>query len=596
MSMAARFTIGRKIGTGFGLFILVVGIVFFLTNGTLNESREINRRINEVYTPGLRSLEILNNQLTRSTSLMRQWAFVQTREDQREKLEVVKICTYDIPRQLQHIDSISALWPEEDRQLFRQVDAGVNQLLGHFRAVRDYLPDFGSYQDPMRRGEAEFLFETGEAIPRDYDRVAAELAQLIGRQENYVNTESREMLSAFDTLRIYLGNISVFVIIAGILIAIFTSRSIVRPVNGLKSILFYMGRGIYPKQKMKISNDEIGDMAFALNRLVDGLERTREFAREVGKGRFETAYEPLSKEDELGHTLLKMRDDLAVTERELEQKVQERTDEVVRQKEEIERQRNKVTELYKDLTDSINYAKRLQNTILPTNEQVRQLFPESFVFYSPKDIVSGDFYWFKSAGSKRMFAAVDCTGHGVPGAFMSLVGYNVLNQVTKVYTQPATILNQLNRLSAEALQFSSAETEATRDGMDLAFCTVDSNTLMLEYAGAYNPLWILRNGSITELEPDKFAIGSFSYGEKEYSAKQFQLEPGDRIYVFSDGYADQFGGSKGKKFMKKRFREMILGIQEYSMEDQGKRLKESLDDWMGSLSQVDDILVIGVEV
>lgn len=594
--MSFRFTITRKIGAGFGLFIAVVGIVFFLTNSTLNESREINRQINEVYTPSLRSLEELNHHLTRSLSFMKQWAYIQSREDEREKLEVVTLCTFDIPQELRTLDSLSRNWDKEEQLMYQSVSEDVHDLLNYYSKVRRYLPDFSAYDDPQMRMSAEFLFEEGEGINKHYDRASEILNRLIEEQEDKVGSVSANMIQSFDKLRLYLGNISILVIIAGLLIAYFTSRSIIRPVDRLKTVLFYLGRGIYPKKSMDISNDEIGDMAFALNRLVDGLERTREFASKVGKGDFDARYQPLSDEDELGHTLLKMRDDLAITERELEQKVQERTDEVVRQKEEIERQRNRVTELYKDLMSSITYAKRLQNTILPSDAMIRSMFRKSFVMYKPKDVVSGDFYWFKEAGVKHIFAAIDCTGHGVPGAFMSLVGYNVLNQVTKVFTTPSSILNNLNRLSAEALRFSLDGNIESRDGMDLALCTFDKETLTLEYAGAFNPVWIFRNGELTSLEPDKFAIGSFKYGEKEYNNHSVQLEKGDRVYVFSDGYQDQFGGPRGKKFMKKKFRELLTTLQEYDMDEQLSRLEAELTEWQGNHEQVDDILVIGVEI
>ncbi len=594
--MAIRFTIARKIGTGFGLFIVVVGIVFFLTNDTLNESREINRKINEIYTPSLRAIEILNQNLIRSHSLMRQWAYIQTRPDFKEKTEALALCAEIIPHNLQKVDSLSRFWSEHNQILKDSVEHHALILLELYENIRKTLPEFESYENPINLMQATFLFEEGESMSIHYAALDDCLSELIRAHQGLVSDESSDMISSFDRLRLYLGNISIFVIIVGIVIAVATSRAIIKPVNRLKHVLFYMGRGIYPKQAMKVTEDEIGDMAFALNRLVDGLDRTREFAREVGKGNFGVKYNPLSDEDELGHTLLKMKEDLAITERELEKKVEERTDEVMRQKEEVEIQKNKVTELYKDLTDSINYAKRLQNTILPTIEQVREIFPESFVMYRPKDIVSGDFYWFRKIGSKQMFAAIDCTGHGVPGAFMSLVGYNVLNQVTKVFTRPASILNNLNKMALESMRKEEAGHTEISDGMDLSFCSIDSETLELEFAGAYNPVYIIRKAELNTIDADKFAIGSFSFGEKEFRNHRYQLEPGDSIYVFTDGYADQFGGPQGRKFMKKRFRETLLSIQNLPMKSQYVKLNEIFDDWAGNLSQLDDVLVIGIKV
>jgi serine phosphatase RsbU (regulator of sigma subunit)/HAMP domain-containing protein len=594
--MQFRFTIARKIGTGFGLFIAVVALVFFLTNNTLNESREINRLIKELYTPSLQGLEELKYRMERAGSLMKQWAFIQTRSDQPEKTEALDLCKLQIPASIDSLSGLVSNWDDSEQALFTEVRRDIDILLGAYTEIQTSLPSFESYEDPLARMDAEFRFEKGELIDVRTAALSSNLNKLIEHHQTKVKAVSDNMVSTFDKLRLYIGNISILVLFGGVFIAVITSRSIIIPIQRLKLVLYYLGKGIYPKEPIKPSSDEIGDMAFALNRLVSGLERTRDFTREVGKGNFSIGYEPLSEEDELGYTLLKMREDLAITERELEQKVKERTDEVVRQKEEIEIQKNKVTELYKDLTDSINYAKRLQNTILPSDEFVHTMFPDSFVVYRPKDIVSGDFYWFKTSGNKKMFAAIDCTGHGVPGAFMSLVGYTVLNQVTKVFTRPASILNNLNRLASEALRTEKESSSEIKDGMDVAFCTLDTESLELEFSGAYNSAYVIRNRELIELKGDKFSIGSFHFGDKEFSNQKYQLQPGDWIYTFTDGYADQFGGPEGRKFMKTKFRETLITASTLSAEKQRLFISQTLSDWMGSLDQVDDILVIGVRV
>lgn len=192
-------------------------------------------------------------------------------------------------------------------------------------------------------------------------------------------------------------------------------------------------------------------------------------------------------------------------------------------------------------------------------------------------------------------AAVDCTGHGVPGAFMSLVGYNALNHVTKVFTRPAQVLNHLNRLSSETLRSESRDLHLT-DGMDLAFISIDSETNEMEYAGAHNPVYIVRKKEIIVIDPDKFSIGSFLQGEREFTNHTFQLESGDAVYIFSDGYVDQFGGPNGKKFLKKQFRELLIEISHLPMAEQGIQINERLIAWKKMYDQVDDILVLGVRV
>jgi serine phosphatase RsbU (regulator of sigma subunit) len=265
---------------------------------------------------------------------------------------------------------------------------------------------------------------------------------------------------------------------------------------------------------------------------------------------------------------------------------------------ELEHNRDKVAFKNKEITDSIKYAKRLQEAILPSAEFVTKLFPESFILYKPKDIVSGDFYWFEQWGNKKLFAAVDCTGHGVPGAFMSIVGYNQLNQAVNEsgLSKPNLILNALNKGITKALK-QTMDASTVKDGMDIALCAYDESTGMLEYAGAYNSLWLIRNGKLTEVKADKKPIGVFIGEElKPFHNYEIKLEKGDCIYVFTDGYADQFGGEKGKKFKYKPLKELLERNQHLSMEDQKKLLDETIEGWRGMLEQVDDILIIGIRV
>lgn len=293
-----------------------------------------------------------------------------------------------------------------------------------------------------------------------------------------------------------------------------------------------------------------------------------------------------------------MRDDLAENERMLEEKVRQRTAEVVKQKEEIDKQKEQIEEYFVQVTDSIKYAQKIQEAILPPENHVRRLLPDSFILYRPKDIVSGDFYWLGEANDKVFFAAVDCTGHGVPGAFMSIVGYNQLKQaiITTGGSNPAQILDHLNQGVSETLH-QKEENSTSKDGMDIAICSLNPKTLELEYAGAFNPLYLLRNNEIVETKGNKFPIGSFLDGETpNFTNHKIQLEKGDQIYIFSDGYADQFGGPRGKKFMYKRFRELLIANSRKDLTIQKDLLKEALFDWMKNEEQVDDILVIGVRV
>ncbi|MCB0401779.1 MAG: SpoIIE family protein phosphatase, partial [Flavobacteriales bacterium] len=282
------------------------------------------------------------------------------------------------------------------------------------------------------------------------------------------------------------------------------------------------------------------------------------------------------------------------------------------QNEQISSKNKIIEEKNKDITDSINYAKRIQTAILPVDTALSKHF-DSFVYYRPKDIVSGDFYWVKEVGDRVFFSVVDCTGHGVPGAFMSIIGFNSLNRIVDdlMISETGKILDKLNELVIESITRETKEGITIRDGMDLCFCCYDKKRNTLHYSGAHNSLYLIRkpdsqlngyevnmesNGRVLyEIKADKMAIGG-SRNDNSYSTHTITLEKGDSIYLFSDGYADQFGGPKGKKFMYKRFKELLLSIQTDSMEQQHQKLESTIVTWMGPLDQLDDICVMGVRV
>jgi serine phosphatase RsbU (regulator of sigma subunit) len=268
----------------------------------------------------------------------------------------------------------------------------------------------------------------------------------------------------------------------------------------------------------------------------------------------------------------------------LEEKVRERTATVVAQKEELA-QKNK------DITDSIRYAKRIQFAILPEKPPFR----DTFILFRPKDIVSGDFYWFQEVDGRQFFSAVDCTGHGVPGAFMSIIGHNSLTKIVREYgiLEPGKILTRLNREVISTLHKRSDAGDVL-DGMDLALACYIPGENTLEYAGAFNPLYLVRNGEILETKADKVSIGRSSFNtDMEYTNQRLEIRSGDTVYMFSDGYADQFGGEFMKKFKYGNLKKLILEIQDLSMEQQRDVLDQTIEQWRGELAQLDDILVIG---
>jgi serine phosphatase RsbU (regulator of sigma subunit)/HAMP domain-containing protein len=572
------------------------------TEGTLQRSLDINARINTIYAPSIKLLEELDNQLVKANQLMKQWAFVQLRDDAPERIEALTLCTQIIPNQLMRIDSLSVGWTEEQRMAKNVMVGELQKVLRVYAEIRESLPHFNSHDplftDPIIVITAQEYFmdlNTNENnITRILFSAQSELRKLTTDHRSDMAIEIEKMNDSFGDLTEVFIWVAGVVVLIGIILAYFTIRSIVRPVNSLRQKLYNLSQGIYSLHATRANNDEIGDMAKAVDRLVRNFERTKEFSLSIGAGKFDMAYEPLSQHDELGGALLQMRDDLASYRHQMEEKVAAQTLEIREQKDRVERQSERVTELYNDLQASIDYAQRLQNTILPSAESIREVFPNHFVMFRPKATVSGDFYWFANKGKKLMFAAADCTGHGVPGAFMSLVGHNALNQATKVYYKPSQVLNTVNRLSALALRAN--ENHLVKDGMDIALCSIDLEAMELEFSGAQNPIYIVRGSELIELSADGFSIGSYVNGEREFTAKKTEIQPGDCIYAFSDGYADQFGGPAGKKFMRKQFRQLLLEINPLPIDQQLLALEQRFDDWRGNQEQVDDVLVIGVRI
>lgn len=262
-------------------------------------------------------------------------------------------------------------------------------------------------------------------------------------------------------------------------------------------------------------------------------------------------------------------------------------------------QKQIVEEKNKEITDSIQYAKRIQSAILPPNKVVKEYLQESFIYYKPKDIVAGDFYWLESVApkgkndtSKILFAAADCTGHGVPGAMVSVVCNNGLNRSVREYglIEPGEILDKTREIVVE--EFEKSE-EEVKDGMDIALCCLEGNTL--KYAGAHNPLWIIRGEELIEVKANKQPIGQFDNPEP-YTTHTIELQKGDSIYIFSDGYADQFGGEKGKKLKTTNFKRLLLSIQKEPMQKQRDLIDKAFEKWKGNLEQLDDVCIIGVRI
>ncbi|MNJ97469.1 Stage II sporulation protein E (SpoIIE) [compost metagenome] len=267
----------------------------------------------------------------------------------------------------------------------------------------------------------------------------------------------------------------------------------------------------------------------------------------------------------------------------------------------LKQQQQIIEQQHKDILESIRYAKLIQKAIFPSKAQVDAILPESFVLLKPKHIVSGDFYWVEKHANKIFIAACDCTGHGVPGAFISIIGYKLLSKCITDYerTNPAEILNQLNNEFQHANKQVINSGFEIKDGMDIAICVIDTSKMTMEYAGAYNPIYQVKNGTLNKLATDKIPIHLFtSNTDQKFTNYQISIEPGESYYLFSDGYADQFGGENRKKFNYKNFQDLILSIQNLPMAKQRDVFNKTIEEWKitSDEEQTDDILILGFKV
>jgi serine phosphatase RsbU (regulator of sigma subunit) len=588
--MAIRFTIRNRLFAGFSFLIITALLLVLLMANTIFNAVQYNYKIANIYAPSVNELERLDQLLTQSQSYISIWALVQSKDTQ-QKRKLSRILEEEYPEIKKNINKLAYDWETDDVELLQKIYREINILFSEdYEGIMNSFTSFKSYNDAFLYFANSEMVEDGGNIDLAVKDIRRDIKTLENRYYKKTNEIDRLLTSEYEKIRIIIIISGLFLLIGGVVITLITTRTITTPVNSLRKVLLELGRGVFPKHKVKVTNDEIGDMVYALNSLIKGMEHTTDFSREVGSGNFDYQYTPLSEEDVLGHALLKMRDELKESERILEQKVIERT-------KEIEKQKERVQMLYKNVTDSIKYAKRLQNSILPPNQWIKELLSESFVLYMSKDIVSGDFYWVERINKNEiLFGAIDCTGHGVPGAFMSLVGYNGLNQAVKEHnlTKPDQILNDLSRLAIASLNRERGS-DFIRDGMDLAICKLNKKTRVIEYSGAKNPLYIIRKGKLITYAADKFSIGEDS-SELKFKLNKIQLEVGDTIYLFTDGYVDQFGGEFGKKFKYEPFRKLLLNIAELPIEKQHEVLYETIVKWQGGYEQLDDILIFGVKI
>jgi serine phosphatase RsbU (regulator of sigma subunit) len=277
--------------------------------------------------------------------------------------------------------------------------------------------------------------------------------------------------------------------------------------------------------------------------------------------------------------------------------LRQQNEEIKAQKEEITTQRDMLSSRNQAISESIQYAKKIQTAVLPRHVYIDEILPENFILFKPRDVVSGDFYWIRQINHYIVIAVADCTGHGVPGAIMSMLGISFLSEIVqkREITRPAHALNELRKQIKQALRQTGKQGEA-EDGIDMALCALDTKTMVIQFAGAMNPFYLLRNGDLEEIKADRMPVGFYPNEKPEFTNHEIQLKTNDLFYLFSDGYMDQFGGENGLKFKASNFQKILLENHDKPMQIQKEKLEQHLNSWMKGYEQTDDILVMGVRV
>lgn len=453
---------------------------------------------------------------------------------------------------------------EDRKNYFKMIEE-----LGFSKDTIDMIKNFNSTVGLQKvETEGTILAQTGETdtkIFSDYRgiNVLSAFKPLNIEGMDWVILSEIDEDEAFESVYVLRNTIVMVFIVLIVLITItslLVSRSITKPIKSLTVSAKELARGNLDAKIDVKRADEIGILALSFKRMRDSI-----------------------------HKLI---DDLQDVNANLENKVADRTKELQHQKDLMEEKNT-------EILDSINYAKRLQHAILPTMDKVGEKLDDYFILFKPKDIVSGDFYWMATKGHKILLAAVDCTGHGVPGAMVSVVGSNGLYRCVKEFglSKPSKILDKLTDIIIETFE---AEGSGVKDGMDISLCSIDLETHLVEYSGANNPLWIAKKGikdfeEIIEIKADKQPVGAFEY-RKEFTNHNIQLEKGDVIFMFTDGYADQFGGERGKKLKYKPFKKLIFDNISLPMNQQMTLLDSHFEKWKEDFDQVDDVCIIGVRI
>lgn len=575
----------KKLVIGFVVVLSITLLSAIFSSVTISSNSKTILHVNNDIYPFMDKLTKFEQIVLNSKMLITNWVYLQYNIEDKEELK--KLIKEDYPQIKKEIlGSLKIAGHYDNLDTVQAIFNKMDELLKIEKILMQSLVNFEDYEDAQKIFAAEEVIEE-EVIPRSTE-IRALLEHFIKHTEEANEQIRDEMLGSLSQLELIIiaFGFGMFVII--LLSVIYIQRNITLPVMQVRDVLLRLSQGEISNQKIKQTDDIIAQMVEALHKLAENFNKVAVNAQKIGKGDFKTEIEPLGKKDILGNAILEMKNSLEEYSEEMEGKVQERTLKISKQKEIIEKKNI-------NITASITYAERIQKASLPQIEAIQTELTNSFILFKPKDIVSGDFYWFSKLGNKIIIAAVDCTGHGVPGAFMSLVGLNLLSAIVNEnkITETNLILEELHKRVRIALR---QDITSNQDGMDMSLCVIDKVEKKIEFTGARNPLIYIQNNTLFRIKGDKRGIGGTQSTHSTFTKHTISFQEKTSFYLFTDGYQDQFGGENDRKFMIKNMMDMFLKNHQLPMKEQKQIYEDKIIKWMQSSKQIDDILMIGFQL
>ncbi len=552
----------------YGAIIIISFLGSIICIFTIRSFINLDRTLVKVETPAIEKLSRLKSFTEDLKKLSSIYVYQNNLDD---KYTMTELANKEYPALLTELESASKAWDiENQKETYLKFNQLAHSYLEDVHLLMQTLNTLEDYNNDEKVDVAIWILDK-KIMGKSYD-ISILLSQIIKDKQAFTDDVQSKKERAFLILVVVLM-VSLAVIV-GISFAImrFSKSLILNLIGNVNQIVVKLGEGEIPENPQTSDLNEINLLNEAINSLVLGTKNKIEFAQNIGKGKYDAPFEILGENDILGKALQKMSGSLKENE-------------------------NIILDKNRKITDSINYSQRIQNSLLPTEKRMMASFPELFMIFKPRDIVSGDFPYFYEEGNHQYIAIVDCTGHGVPGALMSFVGYFILDQIMSEndHTRSASDLLELFNMRIQKALRQDARSDSMDDGMDMALCKLNKQTLELEFAGARRPLYVVSEGHFKEIKGDKFPIGGISFDMRApFVNHRFQMAEGDRVFMNSDGLPDQFGGKDGnQKFLSKRVRAIIESNKSISMDEMKAVFENEFYKWMGPTKQIDDILILG---